>query len=61
MYLRPMKIDNNQPIMREHATGPMTSFTWSKNGIGYSVVGAAAPDILHPLANQVRAQIETGI
>jgi hypothetical protein len=61
MFVRPMGIDTNVSTMVQSASGAVAGFSWSTNGIGYSVVGAASPDILHPLANQVRAQIDRGI
>ncbi len=61
MYMRPMAIDKNVPIMVQSATGAIAGFSWSHNGIGYSLVGAASPAVLHPLANAVRAQIPAGI
>jgi anti-sigma factor RsiW len=47
--------------MSQSVTGPVTGFSWAHNGIGYSLVGAASPDILHPLANAVRSQVTTGV
>ena len=53
-----METDKNVSTMVQSASGAVAGFSWANNGIGYSVVGAASPDILHPLANQVRAQID---
>jgi anti-sigma factor RsiW len=61
MLVRPMETDKNVSTMVQSGSGAVAGFSWASNGIGYSVVGAASPDILHPLANQVRAQIERGI
>jgi anti-sigma factor RsiW len=61
MFVRPMGIDKDVPTMVQSTNGAVTGFSWSNNGIGYSLVGAASPDILHPLANQVRAQVSPDI
>jgi anti-sigma factor RsiW len=42
-------------------TRAVAGLSWSNNGIGYSLVGAVSPEILHPLANQVRAQVSSRI
>jgi anti-sigma factor RsiW len=54
-------IDMNTSKMLPYAKGPVTGFSWSHNGMGYSLTGAAAADILHPLADDVRAQINPTI
>jgi anti-sigma factor RsiW len=61
MFVRPMARDMNTPKMSQSVNGPVTGFTWAHNGVGYSVVGAASADILHPLANEIRRQVTTGI
>jgi anti-sigma factor RsiW len=61
MFVRPMERDMNTHRMSQSVNGPVTGFSWAHNGIGYSVVGAASPDILHPLANEIRRQLTTGI
>lgn len=61
MLVRPMGIDKNRPKMSEYTDGPVAGFGWSDNGIGYSVVSAAAPEILHPLANEIRRQVNTSL
>ena len=50
-----MEIDQSAP-MAPHSRGAVTGFTWADKGMGYSLVGPAAPEILHPLADQVRRQ-----
>jgi anti-sigma factor RsiW len=61
MFVRPMGTDKNVPTMVQSANGAVAGFSWSNNGIGYSLVGAASPEILHPLADQVRAQVSRSI
>jgi anti-sigma factor RsiW len=61
MFVRPMDRDMNTPKMSQSVSGPVTGFSWADDGVGYSVVGAASADILHPLANEIRRQLTTGI
>lgn len=55
MLVRPMAIEKNAP-MAPHASGRVAGFAWAQDGLGYSLVGPAAPEILHPLANEIRRQ-----
>lgn len=61
MFVRPMERDMNTPKMSQSVDGPVTGFSWAHHGVGYSVVGATSPDILHPIANEVRRQVSIGI
>ena len=61
MFVRPMDTDKNTQTMSQSANGTVTGFSWAHNGIGYSVVGAASPDILHLLANEIRQQVDINI
>jgi anti-sigma factor RsiW len=54
-------VDMNTPKMLPFTNGHVAGFAWSHNGTGYSLVGAAPPDFLHPLADDVRAQINQTI
>ncbi len=56
MLVRPMGGPKNMP-MTEHQDGAQAGYVWAQNGLGYSVVGSAPPDVLHPLANEARRQI----
>jgi anti-sigma factor RsiW len=58
MLIRPMAIQRNMP-MSEHTRGPVAGFAWAGDGIGYSLVGAASPEVLHPLADEARRQIDS--
>jgi len=60
MLARPMKADQNAP-MTPHADGPVNGFAWADNGLGYSLVGPAAAETLHPIANEVRRQLSRQI
>ena len=61
MFVRPMEVDKNQPKMVPYVQGAVAGFSWTRNGIGYSVMSDAPPDILHPLADDVRQQVTPGI
>ncbi|MFG1350230.1 anti-sigma factor family protein [Xanthobacter autotrophicus] len=58
MQARPMRSDGDMP-MSPHAQGELNGLAWADNGLGYSLVGAMAPDRLHPLANEVRRQVRS--
>jgi anti-sigma factor RsiW len=60
MLVRPMETEQNTS-MAESRSGDVTGFSWSENGLGYSLVGPAAPDMLHPLADEARRQIRNSI
>jgi len=60
MLTRSMAVDQNTP-MSPHAYGPVNGFAWAEKGLGYSLVGPAAPETLHPIANEVRRQISKAI
>lgn len=57
---RRMSIDRDVP-MAEHQDGAVAGYAWANKGIGYSLVGIASPDVLHPLANEIRRQTESAI
>jgi anti-sigma factor RsiW len=60
MLARPMHADQNAP-MTPHASAGINGYAWADNGLGYSLVGPAAPDALHPIANEVRKQLLRGV
>jgi len=60
MLVRPMTTDKNSR-MSEHSSGAVQGYAWSDKGIGYSLVGATSSDVLHPLANEVRRQVDQNI
>lgn len=53
MLTRPMAADQNAP-MSLHSHGAVAGFSWADGGMGYSLVGAAPPDLLRPIANEAR-------
>jgi anti-sigma factor RsiW len=55
MLIRPMAIDKDTR-MSEHSYGDIHGFTWASKGTGFSVVGPAPADLLHPIADEVRRQ-----
>ena len=56
MLVRQMANEKDAP-MSEHGEGPVAGFAWAQNGLGYSLVGAASPGVLHPLADEVRRHV----
>lgn len=60
MLARLMAGDDNEP-MSPHAEGGVNGYAWADRGIGYSLVGAAAPEALHPLADEVRRQLDGAV
>jgi anti-sigma factor RsiW len=60
ILVRPMS-QERAARMTEHREGHVAGYAWADNGIGYSVVGGAEPDLLHPLANEVRRQFDAKI
>ena len=57
MLVRPMAIDKDTR-MSEHSYGDIRGFTWASKGTGFSLVGPASADLLHPIADEVRRQEE---
>jgi anti-sigma factor RsiW len=55
MLVRPMAIDKDTR-MSEHSFGDIRGFTWASKGTGFSLVGPAPADLLHPIADEVRRQ-----
>jgi anti-sigma factor RsiW len=55
MMIRPMAIDKDTR-MSEHRYGNINGFTWASKGTGFSLVGPAPSDLLHPIADEVRRQ-----
>lgn len=58
MLARPMRSERDMP-MAPHTQGDLNGLAWADRGLGYSLVGAVAPDRLHPLADEVRRQIRS--
>lgn len=47
--------------MTAHAGDGINGFSWSDDGLGFSLVGAAAPETLHPLADEARRQLRRAV
>jgi len=58
MLARHMIVDQNRP-MAEHADGKVSGWTWANGGMGFSVVGETDAKSLHPIADDIRAQVST--
>jgi anti-sigma factor RsiW len=56
LLMRPMVTDRSAH-MSKHSFGDVAGYAWADAGVGYSVIGAAAAEALHPLANEVRRQL----
>jgi len=55
MLVRPMVIDK-ETRMAEHSFGDTHGFAWASQGTGFSLVGPASADGLHPIADEIRRQ-----
>ncbi|MDI4663417.1 anti-sigma factor [Xanthobacter autotrophicus] len=58
MFARPMTNGRDMPVA-PHVQDGINGYTWADDGLGYSLVGAVAPGLLHPLADEVRRQIRS--
>jgi anti-sigma factor RsiW len=58
VLIRPMTVPSPDTPMLQHDHGDLTGFAWIDRGMGYSLTGPTSADILHPLANAVRKQID---
>jgi anti-sigma factor RsiW len=55
LMIRPMAHEKEAPMM-EQSAGNLGGFSWAARGLGYSVVGTEPPNLLHPVADEVRRQ-----
>jgi anti-sigma factor RsiW len=53
---RPMSSADQNAPMTSQSQGDVRGFAWADDGVGYSLVGHAAPESLRPIANEVRRQ-----
>lgn len=53
---RPMSAADQHAAMTPRSQGDVGGFAWADDGVGYSLVGQAAPESLRPIANEVRRQ-----
>jgi anti-sigma factor RsiW len=59
MLSRPMNVDQKAPMLPLSQDG-ISGFSWAANGMGYSLVGPTDSQTLHPIANEMRRQIDAG-
>ncbi len=57
VLVRPMSAQGDMP-MSEQSNGPVSGYAWADKGIGYSLVSDASSGTLHPLADEVRRQVD---
>ena len=53
---RPMSSTDQNAPMTPQLHGDVGGFAWADKGLGYGLVGQAAPESLRPIANEVRRQ-----
>jgi anti-sigma factor RsiW len=53
---RPMSSADQNAPMTPRSQGDVGGFAWADDGVGYGLVGRAAPETLRPIANEVRKQ-----
>jgi anti-sigma factor RsiW len=53
---RPMSSADQNAPMTSQSQGDVGGIAWADDGVGYSLVGHAAPESLRPIANEVRKQ-----
>lgn len=56
MLTRPMIVDQMR-TMAPYSEGKVDGWTWATNGLGYSLVGSLPSEALHPLADDIRRQV----
>jgi anti-sigma factor RsiW len=52
---QPTTADQGASMMPRSGDG-VSGFAWADRGMGYSLVGPSAPEMLRPIANEVRRQ-----
>ncbi|ANN67055.1 anti-sigma factor family protein [Bordetella bronchialis] len=57
MMVRPMAVERDTP-MSAHRQGGVAGYAWSDQGLGYSVMAPSSLPDLHPLADEVRRQVD---
>lgn len=56
MLVRSMAIEGDTP-MKAHVQAGVAGYSWANQGLGYSLVASASTSGLHPLADEMRRQI----
>ncbi|TPJ37165.1 anti-sigma factor [Mesorhizobium sp. B2-8-3] len=57
MLTRPMAVDQAR-TMTPLSDGKVDGWSWASSGMGYSLVGSLPSEALHPLADDVRRQVQ---
>lgn len=57
---RTMAVDRDAAMSR-HSRGGVTGIAWADQGLGFSLVGPAPAEVLHPLADEIRRQVAADI
>jgi len=57
MLTRPMVVDQTR-TMTPHSQGTVDGWAWASDGMGYSLVGSLPSEVLHPLADDIRRQVQ---
>lgn len=57
MLTRPMAVDQTR-TMTPHSQGKIDGWAWASKGMGYSLVGSLPSEALHPLADDIRRQVQ---
>lgn len=57
MLTRPMAVDQTR-TMTPHSQGKVDGWAWASKGMGYSLVGSLPSEALHPLADDIRRQVQ---
>lgn len=56
MLVRPMAVERDTP-MKAHEQAGVAGYSWANQGLGYSLVATASTSGLHPLADEMRRQL----
>ncbi|OZI18665.1 hypothetical protein CAL26_13225 [Bordetella genomosp. 9] len=57
MMVRPMAVEGDTP-MSAHKQGDVSGYAWSDQGLGYSLMAPASVPDIHPVADEVRRQVD---
>jgi anti-sigma factor RsiW len=60
MLARLMASEQDAP-MAPHTQDGVNGYAWADNGVGYSLVGPPTPEVLHPIADEVRRQLGSDV
>jgi anti-sigma factor RsiW len=57
VVMRRMAHETDTPML-QHSDGHVGGYAWAVRGLGFSLVGTGRPEALHPLADEVRRQVQ---